>query len=473
MNVLLLMTAMLIGTTYRAEDFHYYSASLQSRGLPLVNKIYVEVPTKNKKDFFELIDKLKVERFKDFQNNELNGVLLFCKDKKDTLDTLNSLTDKKYRAFPVVMFDGIEATTTGEIAVQVHPSVNIEDFTKRLNAIADGKFKVIEIKQKVYLVTVEELNNPSNVLILSNLLAKDTAWNSLAMTVWVPVDGYVRANTSVETQATSQLGDMRNFKVTIDVFNPDIKIRTDLLPQLGQGLLPFPFAGETWFDSSPPTITEVKTNRGKTVTIDYPFRQLQYGNFVFQPIIISYEKNGELQTVKTNTCQYVVRSVIAGTNVDDIQPRTNDGLDLVVLIPVEFPKGENTNQIFYYMKVGSSALCFGIAAMLLAGALVNFTRSVSNWYADDEEDVLWKDLSRYGPNTNTTREYYLSVSHRLNKLLTTAYSVSLFAVNPAECTQNFKNLADELGKIYQPEAVLNYESLRGFVVQFCKDRKYK
>lgn len=472
MNVLLLMTAMLIGTTYRAEDFHYYSASLQSRGLPLVNKIYVEVPTKDKKDFFELVDKLKVERFKEFQNDELNGVLLFCKDKKDTLNTLNSLTDKKYRAFPVVMFDGIEVTTTGAVAVQVHPSVNIEDFTKRLNAIADGKFKVSEIKQKVYLVTVEELNNPSNVLVLSNLLAKDTAWNSLVMTAWVPVDGYVKTNASVETLATSQLGEMRTFKVTVDVFDPNINVRTDLLPQLGQGLLPFPFAGEVWFDPSPPTITEVKTNRGKTVTINYPFRQLQYGNFVFQPIVISYEKNGELQTVKTNTCQYMVRSVIAGTDIDDIQPRTYDGLDLLVLRPVGFPKQDDPMKlIYYYLKIGTSSVCFGIAAMLLAMGLSALKHDVSRWYASDSKDSLWRDLAVC--KADTARNYYVIVSQHLNKLLTEGYGASLYSVNRGECTSNFQNLVNELDKLYQPEAAYNYESLKDFVKQFCKSRRYK
>lgn len=472
MNVLLLLTSMMIGTTYRAEDFHYYDPSLQSRGLPLVDKIYVEVPQKDKKDFFALVDKLKVERFKDFQTNELNGVLLFCKDKKATLATLNSLLDNKYRAFPVIIFDGIECTTTGEIAVQVQPSVNIDDFTLRLNAVAKGKFKVGEIRQKLYSVTVEELDNPSNIFVLANLIAKDTFWVKYALMVWVPVDGYVKANASVETLATSQLGEMRNFKVTVDVFDPNINIRTDLLPQLGQGLLPFPFAGEVWFDPSPPTITETKTNRGKTVTINYPFRQLQFGNFIFQPIVISYEKGGELQIVKTGTCQYTIRSVIAGTDIDDIQSRTYDGLDLLVLQPVGFPKKDDPMKlVYYYLKIGTSSICFGVAAMLIAMGLSALKHDVSRWYASDGKDSLWRGLAAC--EADTARNYYVIVSKCLNKLLTEGYGVSLYVVNRSECTVNFQNLVNELDKLYQPEAVYNYESLKDLVKQFCKNRRYK
>lgn len=475
MNVLMLLTSLLIGSTYNGEDFHYYETNLQSRGLPIVNKIFVDVPGKDKKAFFELVDKLKVERFKEFNNGEISGILLFTENKQTTMEVLNTLADNKFNAYPVIIFDGIECTSNGDIAVQVHPSVNQEDFTKRLNSIADGKFKVSRISQKMFNVRVEELNNPSNILILANLLAKDTVWNVYALVNWVPLEGYVKANTSIESGAVSQLGEMRNFKITLDVFGRDVKIRTDMLPQLGQGLLPFPYAGEIWFDPAPPSITETNTNRGKTVTINYPYRQLQYGNFVFHPIIVSYERKGELKTIKTDTCQYNVRSVIAGTDIDDIQPRTDNGLDLMMLKPVGFPKSEDPmKSAYFYAKVAVSSLCFGIAAFFLIGTVLAVKSSLSGWMHEDEEGRLWNSLkSLRAPSEHLyPAPYYGTVSRYVNKILNEA-GTSLYSVNLAECTANFRNLVGELDKLYQQDPVWNVESLKDFVKQVCKDRRFK
>ncbi len=467
MNALLLMTSLLIGT-HQPEDFHYYDMNLQPRGLPVVNKLYVQVPEDNKKDFFEHVERLSVDRFKIFNNGELNGVLLFFKNKKDTLEALNGLSsDKRYLVSPVVVFDGIEVTHTNEIAVQAQPSVNEADFTKRLSSIADGKFTVSQIKGKLFSVRVKELNNPSNVLILANLLAKDSAWNAYAMVNWVPIDGYVKANLMVETAATGQLGEMRNLKLVVDVFNPNVKVRTDLLPQLGQGYTPFPFSGEVWFDPSPPKITEIKTNRGKTITISYAFRHLQYGNFTFQPMLVSYEKDGELKTVKTENCLYAIKSVIAGTDIDDIQARTGDGL---MILPVggSMPMPKDT-RIYNYAKYGISVLCFSLAAMLFAGAVASAKRHVWSWMQPDGGERYWVGLRTLA--TIDAGSYYRGVSQYVNLILTESFGVSLYKVNMHCCGDTFKALAAELDKIYQPAPSYNVEKLKRLVTKFCKDRR--
>lgn len=468
---------MLIGTSYRAEDFHYYDDGLQARGLLITNKIYVKPD--NKKEFLKFTDSLKtLERFKDIHTDDLNGLLLFFNNRSDTLEALNKCIEKGYSAYPVVIFEGIECVITNEIIVSVHPSVNRDDFINRLNKVADAKFTIVqEVKPRVYLIRVDELKNPSNILILANLIAKDSFWTKSAMVAWVPLDGFVKAFASVETSATSHLGEMRNFKLTINVFDPDINTRTDLLPQLGQSLVPFPFAGEIWFDSFPPEIIETVSGRKKTITVNYPFRQLQYGNYIFQPIVISYEKNGELFTTQTNLCQYVVRSVIAGTDIDDIQPRTNDGLDLLILQPVGLPKTENPMKIAYwYAKVGSSTIFFGIAAVLLFGSTLSLKNRVVSWLRSDGEGKLWRELrhNMYFSGKNTeVRDYYLSISHTLNLVLTEYFGVSLYSVNLSECNDNFVKLVEELNKVYQQYTVLNPQYLLGLLKIFIRVSNYK
>ena len=466
----LLAVALLAGS-YNTEDFHYYDSTLQSRGLPIVNKIYIETP-KDKKEFYASLDKIAgVERFKEFQSPELSGVLVFLENKKATLEALNKLSEK-HKAYPVVVFDGIECTTYGEIIVEVQPSVNINDFTKRLNSIADGDFRVRHLEARTYHIVVNGLSNPSNILILANLLAKDNVWTRNAMVNWIPLDGYVKANAVVETPSVSHLGEWRNFKLTIDVFNPDIVVRTDLLPQMGQSLLPFPFGGEVWFDPALPEIVEQKTTRGKTLTVNFRFRQLQYGNFIFQPIAVTYERNGELRQVKTNTCQYSILSVIKNTEIDDIQPRTSDGLTLAMLNPVGFPKADNPlKSTYFFIKLGIGFICFSTALFFLVGALVTLKKAATDWFVETEEDRLWNDLRSC--ESLDAHEYYLLVSRKLNELLIKLYGVSLFTVDATLCTKKFKHLVDELGKVYQKTAVLNPESLRDFVKQVCRDRRYK
>ena len=471
MNVFLLITSLIIGSSYSSEDFHYYNTTLQAQGLPLVNKVFVDHgKIKDKKEFFKFVDELKtLDRFKNYQNGELNGILLFFDNKKDTLEALNKLD--KYSAYPVVIYEGIECTTTGEILVHVHPSVNKTDFVKRINTVAEGNFKIEETKPKVYSIVVNRLQNPSNILIFANLIANDKFWTDMARVYWIPLDGYVKANTTVETPSISHLGELRTLKLTVNVMDPNIKVRTDLLPQLGQGLQSFPFAGEVWFDPQPFKINEINKKSGKVITVEYLFRQLQFGNFVFQPIVVSYERNGELLTTKTDTCQYAIRSVIAGTGIEDIQPRGNDGLNLVILPPVGAPMADPMKDIYWYAKVVISSTCFSIAFVLLFGVVIAIQRSVTRWLQPKKNAELWEEL--LWTNFAPIKDCYLVVSRSLNKLLANGYGVSLYSVNRNKCTDNFKNLVNELDKLYQPNACYNTRSLKGFVKEFCKDRRYK
>jgi hypothetical protein len=127
--------------------------------------------------------------------------------------------------------------------------------------------------------------------------------------------------------------------------------------------------------------------------------------------------------------------------------------------------------VYYYLKIGTSSICFGVAAMLIAMGLSALKHDVSRWYASDGKDSLWRGLAAC--EADTARNYYVIVSKCLNKLLTEGYGVSLYVVNRSECTVNFQNLVNELDKLYQPEAVYNYESLKDLVKQFCKNRRYK
>lgn len=466
---ILSLIAIFIGINYNKEDFHYYDETLQGRGLTMVNKVYVDLPG-DRKEFLKFLEKKKMEHFKDIKTDSLNGVLLAFDDKNETLAFLNECTEK---AYPVVIYDGIECTTTGEIVVGVHPSVNKVDFISRLGKISDGEFAIVEeFKPKAYVVSVKNLKNPSNILILANLVAKDVVWVRYAMVQWIPLDGYVNAVAEVISPAINNLGELRNLRVTINVNDPNIKVRTDLLSQLGQSLFPFPFAGEVWFDLFPPQITEVSSERGKTITVNYPFKQLQYGSFAFQPILISYEKDGKLLTTKTNLCQYTIHSVIGGTDIEDIQPRP-DGVMNLRMKSTSFTKAvDPMAKVYNYIKMIGSFVFFTIAVVLFADSAMALKRKVSGWFTakDTTHESLWKkDLALL----SDWRNDYEAVIIYLNKILIDVFGVSLYSIKLTECNENFRALMLELNKVYNSEEKPDRPILNETLMRFRKERNYK
>ncbi len=145
--------------------------------------------------------------------------------------------------------------------------------------------------------------------------------------------------------------------------------------------------------------------------------------------------------------------------------------------PQALPKPDTLMQsVYWHAKMVSGILCFSIAGMLILGFLVSTAMSVSAWL-NSSEDVksLWKELkySLSGVKYTEHHECYLLVSKNLNNLLNAAYGVSLYSVNLDECTQNFKDLVNELDKLYQSHPCYNIERLRDCVRKFCRDRRYK
>lgn len=480
MNTFILLAAMSLGAEHQLEDFHYYNESAQSAGLPLVNKIYVDLPNKDDKGNFLVFASSNLKHmigFKEIKSDGLNGLILTFKETRDVVPALNTCTD--YPAYPIVLFDGIECTHTNEIVVSVQPSVNKENFLKRLQKVANGTFRVDEIKPKTYLVQIDSLRNPSNALILANLIAKDSFWVRHARVSWIPLNGYVKATASVETPAASSLGQRRNFKIEINVMDPEIKVKTDLLPQMGQAVMPLPFSGENWLDVFPVEIQEINFERSKKIIVTYPFRYLQFGFFYFQPVTISYERNGQLRTVKTENYRYASSSLIngaIGSEIVDIQEMPNDKIELGVVEPVEVPQLSNaTKQTYQKFKIAGGATCFGLGSLFLVGALLSFKRKLSGWLAKTDESEAWSELRQsMHDNKDLGKGNYLMISKKLNVVMNEAFGVSLYSVNLKDCNRNFRDLVNELNKIYEEEAtaVLDGVALRKFIRTFCKERNY-
>ncbi len=473
MNSLILAATILLGG-YQPEDFHYYDDELHSHGAVMVNKLYVDISSADdKKKFIKSIEKMGgVERFKEIENDRLNGLLLFFKTKAETFAALNKLEGKP--VYPVIMYEGFECSAINEILIRVQPNVSKEDLIKRLTDETKADYKVIkDVGPGLYVVQVDNLKYPSNMLVLANLIAKDSFWVKTAVIAWVPLADPVKATLSVETEANSHLGELRVLKLTIDVMNPEVSVRKDLLPQFGQTLVPFPNPGELWLDSLPQEIEEVQNGHRKTIIVKYPFRELNFGNFVIQPVIVSFEHHNKLRTTKSNLCQFGIKSVIEGTEIEDIQARNFPYLHINEIRPFKEPWTLEAEDIFMNSaKFPVLTFLGGLTVLMLSLVYMDFANRKKR--KPDHKVELWSELAG---STGTVHEdwkkEYLLIASRLNRVLNACWGVSLYSLDLNKCNDNFKMLTQELNRVFREnESNPNVELLRKTLSRFCFERKY-
>jgi hypothetical protein len=296
------------------------------------------------------------------------------------------------------------------------------------------------------------------------------------MVYWSPLEGFIKATLAVETEANTHLGELRKLKLTIDVLDPEINVRKDLLPQLGQTLVPFPNAGELWFDAFPQEIIESEEGRKRTITVVQPFRQLHFGNFIFQPVVVSYEQLNKLRTVKSNVAEFGIRSVIEGTNIEDIQPRDMD-ISLNAFRPIKSPWFLEGDDIFLSTLAYPVIIFLGsLGALFLSLAFVDFAGRLQKKKPDPRAN-LWKELeavnfSLAADNRDNWKPNYLAISRKLNEVLTSCFGVSLYTVDLNRCNENFRRIIAELNKVYReqdtPDTIVVIDGLR----TFCLYRRY-
>ena len=412
----ILFLSLLLGNTYNFEDFHYFTPDQQAHGLPIVNKIYINYD--DKKEFMDFVEQ-KLPNAKGIHISDIGAVISFS-NKQQTLDALN-ICAEKYNASPVVKFEGWEFVAINQLRVVLKPSVKIDDFIKRLNSVSQGEFKVLYKSGNEFLINVNKLKNPSNILILANLVARDTFWVESARVNFATVTGGIRTSVSVESPATANLGETRRLKLVIEVFDPKIDVKKDFLVQT---IRPFPFSGEDWIDFKDPEITEEVKFDKRVITAIYSFKYLMPGKFVFQPLTIPYEKNNELTIASSSECRFEVGSVTDNTNITDIQPITGDfPLKIEPLVKPEMPNVMLRAMYSDIKGILSFAFCLtGLLFIIAWSSTLNFSKK-------PVDITAWAELKAL---TNWHRNgdwkcFYDKVSNKLNKVLVQHYNTSLYA----------------------------------------------
>lgn len=306
-------------TTYRSGDFYCYDEKGIAIGLELRPKIFIQP------------DKLLIAQLSKFEGitgferlDNGNFVIDFIEDGylNFVLSVLNSFPE---RVLPVIVWKGQECIPGNSIILETKSPVEIDLLKKRLANF--GNFSIIrlaEISPRVYELSVGNLKVPSNIFVLANLIAEDSAYVKWARPLFHPIYESMQVFMYVTSGGLDSLGDKRFLHLDIHILDKKITILKDLMPQLGEG--DFALSDDIWFWADKPVITETEKDMERIVSFVWPFIYLETGEITFPEIKIPYsEISGSGKTEKqfsTKGCKFQISSVLKGIDppIEDIQP---------------------------------------------------------------------------------------------------------------------------------------------------------
>lgn len=453
---------------YEMSHFHYYDEQHKLHGVPLQNKIFVEGLV-TKEFVAQLKNNPNVVSAITVKSAERQGVMLFTKSKKEALEVLNEVV-RAYKAYPVVMWEGVESIPLPEVMLQTTSPVTEILLRRRLNSLGKVTIdSITNIDGNKYSIVFKETKIPSNILVLANIVAEDTAWIKWCRPNFQPLIGNITATMYVTTPAETNLGEMRQLNIVVDVYKPGIKLRTDLLPSIPPMQ---PQVEDIWIDANPPVVKEEKGLSKNTYTITYKFRLCRPGNASFSRMVLPYDDGKEVKTVFVEMTGFQTNSVLNDT-IDDIQLITQKNLldEIVppeITVPIKLP----------YLNLAGFVLLIlgGVVALGKAGGVVSVV--AGNWWLAFREshgkERLWKDLRRLAfqltKKDNDWKDNYHKVGKQMAKVLAIFFDIHT-PVSADSCVNlEVATVFRELEKIYQEKAVPHVKVLSDALHLFYKNR---
>jgi hypothetical protein len=462
---------------YEIENF-YYVENNKAQSLPFTNKILVECNDPEKLDVF--IKKIKnLKQITSVKRNNGSGFLgcvLETNDRSSSLNLLNLLC-RKYKEeglnfYPIVVWKGMEVFPENIINIEMQPAVTKRLLERRLEKFTDVKFDIFNYNGNSCKLWVRPGKLPANVLVLANLMASDTLWFKSATVSFAHLNGMINASSAVYTEANANLGEPRRFEITVNIYDPNIIIRYDLLPPIFR---PSVVSDEIMFSMQPPQFKEVEYDGYRRATITYPFIYFNLGQALFHSYAIPYEQNGEAKTYTAGFSNFNIDSALKGTTIDDIQAIDTSylKLSLIPVVPVE----ESIKNI-WYKRMQIFGIVYTVVNFIVVLLLV--LKDLYLWlftFNQNEhiEDIkIWNELLRLKNEIGIEgtiefwHDYYRKIIIKLGKVLKRYYKINK-PLSSEECTfdLSLKNTLKELEKVYQDSAVPDFNFLKSHLTTFC------
>jgi len=416
---------------YQIDHFYYYNAEHKQIGLPLQGGVLAP----NGPGLQDFIDAGKhgEATVKKLEKSQFEGVVFVCDDNRKMLELLRKLSDKKIEAYPIVKFSNMLCVPSDTVLVKTKKHVTEATLKQRLKH--NGKLVVDKIDKAApytYQIKISKMSLPPNILVTANMLAEDTAWFEHARAMFRPIYQPVVAWVVVERPASSTVGEERLLKLVIEVHKPSIKILKDTIPSLGHNKwIPQPQTLDVWCEFGKPSPHKVEaTQDGYMITITQPFRFYSIVPIIIPPAGFVYEDDdGEKYMANIQGCKYRNSSLLAGTNIDDIQPRPPIGsLPLLdapePLVPETSLYGYRPLLLYGMAMVGVGSLV--LVLLVLAKANRFRINTLLRWAGSRERARYWNELESTAFHLNAGDNWrlaYQQVTDALSNVLSEFYDV--------------------------------------------------
>ena len=471
-------TSMMFPPVYEAENFYTYNN--EHIQVPLFcQKVFVPDIDKNVEAYLSKIqsdykfDKLKIKGMDWFEYDKrkfvnleegTNGWVVNTKSKNDLFKLMKMLSNDKIFYLPVVSWEGMDCIPTSTLIVKAKPFVT--EGMLRLRLAESSKLKLMNINKKedLWYLTVSDINLPPNILVVANMLAEDTAWFDWARvkfkTIYEPVSGYM----FVTSPASLNLGYDKQLEIVINVLDPNLKVRMDLLPKIGQSFWPMPQKDEVWYDIGQTTITEEKTSEKTVIRMVTPFKYLNYGAISIPSMQIAYESGKEKNFCTIDGILWNTQSIIQATEINDIQVIPKKEI-LMAPEPGVFSKVLLPWQILGLCCMGLSAVIFLIICCV--AAISHFNDFSKNRMIKLQNRYYWDELLKAPKASDNWRTAYAYTTLKLAKVLDVFYGIKIPISSDEVGDNRLHNILVELEKLYQqnPEPDVNklIENVKYFV----------
>lgn len=310
-------------TKFDIRDFYIYDEANLIQRLTLAPKIIVNfLKQLSDEEQIAFLNKFSSARYMKDTTGSYRYILEFPPpvSEQKLMETLTEISSSLVaEGISVVLIDNVEAIAEGFI-VETHTPLTPEMVGKHLKRFGEFSIRQVAPEGHAWLFIIDEVKPPLHLYPLINLIKSD-AWVKNVR----PKFRYLHqpiVSTLEVVPISGTLDETRTITLFIRVFDPDIKIRTDLLPQFGEGkFVPNPMPPPLFFFPSVgvrESSQEFTDSRGRVLSFQWRFRLFAPGEWTIPPQTIAYERKGEQYTVSFPQVPFVVTSLVGSLSINDM-----------------------------------------------------------------------------------------------------------------------------------------------------------
>lgn len=310
-------------TRFDVRDFYFYDKTNLMQRLILAPKIMVnflkQLPDE---DIMAFLNKFPLARQQKDPTQSFRYVLAFPASisAQSLMDTLMEINGSDIaEGIPVVLIDNVEAIAEGFVVESRTPlaPVMLGAHLKKI-----GKFSIRQVAPEGHgwFFIVDEIKPPLHIYPLINLIHNDP-WVKSAYLKFQYLHPAIVSTLEV-SPVSGTVDETRTVTLFVRVFDPEIKVLTNLLPNFGEGkfqpnpmpplLFFFPAVGKREESK------ELSDARGRIFSLQWRFRLFTPGEWTIPAQVIHYERKGEQLTITSVPVPFVVTSLIGSLAINDM-----------------------------------------------------------------------------------------------------------------------------------------------------------